>query len=171
MAISPRNSCASIRAPTCRRAFTPTHATRSMAGRRNAWRGSRSAAGAPAYLYLFDHGYPAMDKAGLHAFHASELPYMFGTLDRTPTLWPKIPATPGERKFSDAMVDYWSSFAKHRPAEVRPTPQPGQPMGRRAPTCISPTLRARRRACSPVCTPCRKQTVCRRKATATSRGT
>jgi para-nitrobenzyl esterase len=72
----------------------------------------QTAAGAPAFLYLFDHGYPTADSAGLHAFHASELPYTFGMLDRTPPNWPKIPATPEEAKLSDAMVGYWSSFAK-----------------------------------------------------------
>ena len=68
--------------------------------------------GIPAYLYLFDHGYPAADTVGLHAFHASELPYVFGTQNRTPPLWPKIPATSEEAKYSDAMVGYWSSFAR-----------------------------------------------------------
>jgi para-nitrobenzyl esterase len=81
------------------------------------WTASRlvrkqAAAGAPSYLYLFDHGYPEMDAAGLHAFHGSELPYMFGTMDRTPQFWPKIPATAEEKKMSDAMVGYWTSFAR-----------------------------------------------------------
>ncbi|HVY84565.1 MAG TPA: carboxylesterase family protein [Caulobacterales bacterium] len=73
---------------------------------------NQTAAGAPAYLYLFDHAYPAADNAGLHAFHASELPYVFGTADRTPPLWPKIPPTNRERALSDAMIDYWTSFAR-----------------------------------------------------------
>jgi para-nitrobenzyl esterase len=72
----------------------------------------QTALGQPAYLYLFDHGYPAADDAGLHAFHASELPFVFGTLDRTPPHWPRIPATPAERALSDAMADYWTSFAR-----------------------------------------------------------
>ena len=72
----------------------------------------QTAIGAPSYLYFFDHGYPAEDQAGLHAFHGSELPFMFGTTDRTPKLWPKIPATPSEAKLSDAMLDYWTSFAR-----------------------------------------------------------
>lgn len=69
-------------------------------------------AGAEGYLYLFDHGYPAADKAGLHAFHASEIPYMFGAIGNTTPTWPEIPDTPRERRLSDAMVGYWSSFAK-----------------------------------------------------------
>ena len=72
---------------------------------------ARPRRGQPSYLYLFDHGYPAMDEAGLHAFHASELPYMFGTLDRTGPLWPRIPDTRRETALSDAMVGYWTSFA------------------------------------------------------------
>ncbi|HEX5184381.1 MAG TPA: carboxylesterase family protein [Allosphingosinicella sp.] len=72
----------------------------------------QAALGIPSYLYLFDHGYPAADEAGLHGFHASELPYVFGTLNGTPPLWPKIPATPRETALSDAMLDYWSSFAR-----------------------------------------------------------
>jgi para-nitrobenzyl esterase len=72
----------------------------------------QTALGQPAYLYLFDHGYPAADDAGLHAFHASELPFVFGTLDRTPPHWPRIPSTPAERALSDAMVEYWTSFAR-----------------------------------------------------------
>jgi len=71
----------------------------------------QTALGLPSYLYLFDHGYPAADQAHLHGFHASELPYVFGTIDGTPPLWPHIPASPREDALSDAMLDYWSSFA------------------------------------------------------------
>jgi para-nitrobenzyl esterase len=73
---------------------------------------NQTALGQPSFLYLFDHGYPATEAAGLHGFHASELPYMFGMLDRTPPLWPKIPDTAEETRLSAAMVDYWTSFAK-----------------------------------------------------------
>lgn len=73
---------------------------------------SQTAAGHPSFLYLFDHGYPATEAANLHGFHASELPYMFGTLERTPPRWPAIPDTPDERRLSDAMVGYWTSFAR-----------------------------------------------------------
>lgn len=78
--------------------------------------------GQPSYLYLFDHGYAAMDEAGLHAFHASELPYTFGTLDRTGPLWPRIPDTRREIALSDTMIGYWASFAST-----------GTPMARGAP--------------------------------------
>jgi para-nitrobenzyl esterase len=72
----------------------------------------QTALGQPAFLYLFDHGYPAADDAGLHAFHAAELPFVFGTFDRTPPRWPRVPDTPAERALSDAMLDYWTSFAR-----------------------------------------------------------
>ncbi|MBS0274231.1 MAG: carboxylesterase family protein [Proteobacteria bacterium] len=79
----------------------------------------------PSFLYLFDHGYPAEDNAGLHAFHGSELPFMFGTMDRTPKLWPKIPATPEEAKLSEAMLDYWTSFT--RTGDPHATNEPAWP--------------------------------------------
>jgi para-nitrobenzyl esterase len=72
----------------------------------------QTALGLPSFLYLFDHGYPAADEKGLHAFHASELPFVFGTADRTPPNWPKVPATDVEKNLSNAMLDYWASFAR-----------------------------------------------------------
>jgi len=72
----------------------------------------QTATGKPSFLYYFDHGYPAEDSTQLHAFHASELPFVFGTFDSTPPHWPKIPDTPEEKKLTDAMNGYWSSFAQ-----------------------------------------------------------
>ena len=72
----------------------------------------QTALGQPSFLYFFDHGYPAEDSANLHGFHASELPYVFGTFNGTPPHWPKVPNTPQEKTFSDAMIGYWSSFAR-----------------------------------------------------------
>jgi para-nitrobenzyl esterase len=72
----------------------------------------QAALGLPAFLYFFDHGYPDADAAGLHGFHASELPYVFGTLTRTPPRWPKIPSTTRETALSEAMIGYWASFAR-----------------------------------------------------------
>jgi para-nitrobenzyl esterase len=72
----------------------------------------QTAAGEPSFLYLFDHGYPAADSQGLHAFHASEIPYVFGTTGRTTPRWPAIPTTPVETALSDAMTSYWATFAR-----------------------------------------------------------
>lgn len=82
----------------------------------------QSALGLPAYLYYFDHGYPAADDGGMHGFHASEVPYMFGTIDRVTALWPKIPDTSVERDLSAAMVDYWASFARSGVPSARNQP-------------------------------------------------
>jgi len=73
----------------------------------------QTALGKPAYLYLFDHAYPAAEAAGLHAFHASELPFVFGAFDGTPPAWPAVPDSPPERALSNAMIDYWTSFARN----------------------------------------------------------
>lgn len=70
-------------------------------------------AGQPSYLYLFDHGYPAADERGLHAFHAAELPYVFGTMDEVGAYWPRSPDTKRETALSEAMIDYWTSFARN----------------------------------------------------------
>jgi para-nitrobenzyl esterase len=72
----------------------------------------QTALGVKAFLYYFDHGYASADAAGLHGFHASELPYVFGTFQATPPLWPKVPSTPSELKMSTAMTDYWATFAQ-----------------------------------------------------------
>ena len=72
----------------------------------------QTAVGQPGYFYLFDHGYPAADAAGLHGFHASELPYVFGSAKGAPPAWPKNPDTPEEARLTAAMGDYWASFAR-----------------------------------------------------------
>ena len=83
---------------------------------------NQAALGLPAYLYLFDHGYPATEQWKLHAFHAAELPFVFDTAGKTPPLWPKIPDKLAERKLIAAMGDYWAGFAKS--AQPRADGQP-----------------------------------------------
>jgi len=71
-------------------------------------------AGKSSYLYFFDHGYPAAEALGYHAFHGSELPYVFGDVDEEailPANWP-APRGPKEQAFSDKMIAYWTSFAR-----------------------------------------------------------
>jgi len=72
----------------------------------------QAALGVPSYLYIFDHGYPAAEAAGLHGFHASEVPYLFGTADRTPPYWPKVPATAAETSMAEALQSYWVAFTR-----------------------------------------------------------
>jgi len=69
--------------------------------------------GQPGYLYFYEHSYPAADEMDLHAFHASELPYMFDNLDRLSPYWPEPPDTPEEEALADAMIGYWASFARN----------------------------------------------------------
>jgi para-nitrobenzyl esterase len=73
----------------------------------------QTALGAPAFLYYFDHGYPAADEGGFRAFHASEIPFVFGTTNATPSWWPPVPRTAPERRLSDAMTSYWTTFARN----------------------------------------------------------
>jgi len=82
----------------------------------------QTSAGVQSFLYYFDHGYPAAEAMGLHAFHASELPYIFGTAGNTPSRWPKVPTTSVETRLSEAMLSYWATFAR----DGVPT-APGQP--------------------------------------------
>lgn len=58
----------------------------------------------PIYGYYFDHNLPGDDKG---AWHSCELWYMFGTLGRCWRPW-----TGYDYVLSDAMVDYWCSFAR-----------------------------------------------------------
>ncbi len=73
---------------------------------------SQTALGQPSYLYYFDHGYPSADAAGMHAFHAAEIPYALGTAEGTPPGWPKPPESGVERRLASAMQGYWTSFAR-----------------------------------------------------------
>ncbi|MFN3522540.1 MAG: carboxylesterase/lipase family protein [Phenylobacterium sp.] len=70
----------------------------------------QTAIGQRAYLYLFDHGYPAADEQGLHAFHAAEIPYVFGTREKTPPAWPQPPRSGAELRLAAAIQGYWAAF-------------------------------------------------------------
>ncbi len=56
---------------------------------------NQAALGQPSYLYFFDHGYPAEDKADLHGFHASELPFVFGNVRQHAAALAKNPGNAG----------------------------------------------------------------------------
>lgn len=73
---------------------------------------NQAALGQPSYLYYFDHDYPSAAAADLTAFHASEVPFVFGTFENTPAGWPVIANSAEERAFSNVMLDYWTSFAR-----------------------------------------------------------
>lgn len=70
--------------------------------------------GAPSYLYLFDRCFEDARARDLCAFHASELPYMFGRIEPhalLPVNWPR-PRGPEDALLSRIMMDYWVSFAQ-----------------------------------------------------------
>ena len=60
----------------------------------------------PAYLYYFSHRPPGPQSSLLRAFHASEIPYVFGNF-----FWP-FPWVDADRKLSDTVSSYWVNFAK-----------------------------------------------------------
>jgi para-nitrobenzyl esterase len=75
----------------------------------------QAAAGQPAYLYFFRHSTPAERARDLAAFHASELPYIFGQVGASAVLgpnWPRPPVTSIESQLSEAMTGYWTSFVR-----------------------------------------------------------
>lgn len=83
------------------------------------WSGERiartqAARGIPAWFYLFDHCYPAARARDLCAFHAAELPYLFGHVGRAGALPPNWPAPEGPREaaLAQVMMDYWVAFAR-----------------------------------------------------------
>jgi para-nitrobenzyl esterase len=71
--------------------------------------------GRPSYLYYFRHSTPAQRARDLAAFHASELPYLFGQVGESAALgpnWPRPPLTREEAQLSEAMMSYWVSFVR-----------------------------------------------------------
>jgi para-nitrobenzyl esterase len=60
-----------------------------------------------AYLYCFSHVPPNPRSKYLGAYHASEIPYVFGNLNRqNPML------TETDQKLAETMMSYWVNFAK-----------------------------------------------------------
>ncbi len=71
--------------------------------------------GMPGYLYYFSHRYPAQEALHLEAFHASELPYVFGRIgvsEGWPEFWPRPPDEAREHALSEAIMGYFTSFAR-----------------------------------------------------------
>jgi carboxylesterase type B len=60
-----------------------------------------------AFTYYWTHPEPGPDTARYGAFHTSEVPYVFNTLNQS-----KRPWTGEDRKFADLMGSYWVNFTK-----------------------------------------------------------
>jgi para-nitrobenzyl esterase len=61
----------------------------------------------PIYAYLWTHIEPGPDSVRYLAFHSSEVPYVFGTLDAA-----KRPFTEVDRRLATELGTYWVSFVK-----------------------------------------------------------
>ena len=61
----------------------------------------------PIYAYLWTHPEPGPEAARYGAFHSSELPYVFGTLDTS-----KRPFAPVDRMLAKELSTYWVNFVK-----------------------------------------------------------
>jgi para-nitrobenzyl esterase len=59
-----------------------------------------------AFAYYFDHAIPWPDRPQFGAFHTSEVPYVFGTLDKLKRPWTDV-----DRRLSQTMMTYWTNFA------------------------------------------------------------
>ena len=70
------------------------------------WARMIAAANAKAFLYQFTHVPPSPNAATWGAYHASEIPYVFGTLKNR-----NWPFTDVDFKLSDQMSSYWVNFA------------------------------------------------------------
>jgi para-nitrobenzyl esterase len=75
-----------------------------------AWARATEAAGSRAYLYLFSHVPPSPRRDELKAFHASELPYVFGALRAGDPREAGFAYTAADDRVSDAMMRYWANF-------------------------------------------------------------
>lgn len=62
----------------------------------------------PVYAYLWSHAEPGPDAKRYRAFHSSEIPYVFGTLDASP----ERPFTDVDFRLSALLGDYWANWVK-----------------------------------------------------------
>ena len=60
----------------------------------------------PAYAYYFERVIPWPERPEFGAFHTSEVPYVFGTLDKLRRPWTDV-----DRKLSQTVMSYWINFA------------------------------------------------------------
>src|SRR5712691_4379566 len=59
----------------------------------------------PLYTYYWDHAMPGPDREVYRAFHTSEVPYVFNTLNRSHRPW-----QPADRAIAQTMSTYWTNF-------------------------------------------------------------
>ena len=62
----------------------------------------------PLFLYLYDHIEPGAEAARWGAFHAAEIPYVFGTFKAAP----QRPYSAVDRRVARRVAGYWVNFVK-----------------------------------------------------------
>lgn len=73
------------------------------------WLEARAAGSrAPAYAYIYDHPEPGPGADRFGAFHSSEIPYVFRTLDKAAR-----PFVEQDRALAELMSTYWLNFVRH----------------------------------------------------------
>jgi para-nitrobenzyl esterase len=70
------------------------------------WAGEQQKPSGRIYTYYFDRVLPWPAHPEFGAFHTSEVPYLFQTLDRLDRPWEPI-----DRRVSDTVSSYWTNFA------------------------------------------------------------
>jgi para-nitrobenzyl esterase len=78
---------------------------------------------APVYLYRFDYASPLMKALLVGAAHATELPYVWGTLGAPQDMTLKLGGVKAARAVSKRIRTRWVNFA----ASAKPTGLPGEP--------------------------------------------
>lgn len=74
----------------------------------NWWDHRSKMATSPTFAYLFDHVAPGPNSERYGAFHTSDVPYVFATLDAAP----ERGFTDVDRRVSDTTSSYWLNFIK-----------------------------------------------------------
>ena len=69
-----------------------------------------TSAGNRAFVYRFDRSVPGKGELTLGAFHALEVPYVFGTFQSSAFNW--LPFNATDHKLSQIVQSYWTNFAK-----------------------------------------------------------
>jgi para-nitrobenzyl esterase len=87
------------------------------------WFSEGHSRGAPTYLYRFDYASPLMKLLLVGAAHATELPYVWGTLGAPKDVTLKLGGTKTAIAVSKRIRTRWVNFATH----AKPIGVPGEP--------------------------------------------
>jgi len=77
-----------------------------------AWAAAMQTVESPAYLYWWERSPPLAGDRRLGAFHAGEIPYVFGCFGECSIFGFSVDDVVSERRFSDTVIGMWTNFAK-----------------------------------------------------------